>query len=268
MSIIIGTNAGETLNGTGSRDIIIAGNGNDIVNAGGGDDIVTGGNANDVLNGDAGNDIIDGGNGNDTINGGTGSDLLLGGNGDDTLDGGAGSDALRGGNGNDILIYRATENVGAIDIYDGGNGQDTLRLIVSQAMANSAAFQADIAALQAKLNKGTASYSFNSFDLIVTSIEKLQVVVEASSTNHAPIAIADTASGTEDVSLTILASTLLANDTDQDAGDTKTLVSVQNVQHGTVSINSAGNVVFVGDANYSGVASFTYTMRDAAGASC
>jgi VCBS repeat-containing protein len=266
MAIIIGTNASETINGTNQGDIIIAGNGNDTVNGGGGNDIITGGNGNDTLNGGAGSDIIDAGNGNDIVNGGAGTDILLGGNGDDTLDGGSGSDILGGGNGNDILIYRASENTGANDIYDGGSGEDKLRLIVTQAMAASAKFQADIAALQAKLAHGSASYSFKSFDLVVTSVEKLEIVIEAGTVNHAPVAVADTANATEDVSLTILASSLLANDTDADAGDTKALVSVQNAQHGTASINSAGNVVFLADADYSGVASFTYTMRDAAGA--
>ena len=266
MAITIGTNAGDTINGTNQSDILVARNGNDTVNGAGGNDIITGGNGNDTLNGGAGNDIIDGGNGNDIVNGGAGSDILLGGNGDDTLDGGSGSDLLSGGNGDDILIYRASENADACDVYDGGNGQDKLRLMVTQAMAASAKFQADIAALQAKLAHGSASYSFKSFDLAVTSIEKLEIVVESAPVNHAPVAVADTVSATEDTSLTILASALLANDTDADAGDTKTLVSVQNAQHGTASINSAGNVVFLADADYAGVASFTYTMRDAAGA--
>jgi Ca2+-binding RTX toxin-like protein len=265
-SIIIGTNASETINGTNQGDIIIAGNGNDTVNGGSGNDVITGGNGNDIINGGAGIDIIDGGNGNDTINGGAGSDILFGGNGDDTLDGGSGSDLLDGGNGNDILIYRASENIGAIDIYDGGNGSDTLRLIVTQTMANSTAFKNDITALKAKLAHGSANYDFNSIDLTVVSIEKVEIVIETTTNNHAPVAIADSANGTEDTSLTILASALLANDTDADSNDTKTLVSVQGATHGSVSINSSGNIVFVADANYSGAATFTYTMKDAAGA--
>ena len=100
----------------------------------------------------------------------------------------------------------------------------------------------------------------------MSSIETLQVVIDGGTTNHAPVAVADTVGATEDVTLTIAAATLLANDTDVDAGDTKTLVSVQAAQHGTVALNSSGNVVFTADANYSGVASFTYTMKDTAGA--
>lgn len=245
--------------------IIIGTNGNDAITGTNAGDLISSGNGNDTINGSAGNDIIDAGNGDDTVNGGAGSDLIFGGNGNDTLDGGSGSDILSGGNGNDVLIYVASENINAIDIYDGGNGQDTLRLIVSQSMASSAAFLADIAALQAKLAHGSANYLFHSFNLLVTDIEKLQVVIEPGA-NHAPVAVADTVSTNEDTTLTILASALLANDTDQDANDTKTLVSVQGAQHGTVSLNSSGNVVFTADANYWGVASFTYTMKDSAGA--
>jgi len=194
---ITGTNASETINGTSQGDVINAGNGNDIVNSGAGDDTVDAGNGNDTVNAGDGNDIVDGGNGNDIVNGGAGNDALSGGNGDDTLDGGGGSDYLKGENGDDILIYRAAENIGAVDVYDGGNGQDTLRLIVSQLMATSATFQADIAALQAKLGQGSASYHFTSFDLTVSGIEKLQVIVEGGNTNHAPTvatAIADQSS--------------------------------------------------------------------------
>ncbi len=266
MAIIIGTNGNDTINAGNGNDLITGGNGNDTINAGSGNDLITGGNGNDVLNGGAGNDLILGGNGNDTLNGGSGNDILIAGNGNDILDGGSGSDILSAGGGNDTLIYQASDNFGSVDIYAGGDGRDTLRLVVTQAMANSAIFQADIAALQARLIHGSASYSFNSFDLVVNSIEKLQIVIEGGTTNHAPVAVADTVNAVEDTPLTILASALLANDTDVDAGDTRTLVSVQGAQHGTVSLNSSGNVVFTADANYNGVASFTYTMKDSAGA--
>src|SRR3954470_6893405 len=175
MSSILGTNGSDNLTGSSGNDVISAGNGDDVVNAG------------------AGNDTVDGGNGNDVLNGGEGNDSLSGGNGNDTLDGGSGSDTLTGDNGDDILIYRAAENVASVDVYDGGNGQDTLRLIVTQAMANSALFQADIAALQARLGH-VSLYTFQSFDLTVSSIEKLQVVFEADTGNHAPVAVGDTVS--------------------------------------------------------------------------
>jgi uncharacterized protein YegL len=93
-----------------------------------------------------------------------------------------------------------------------------------------------------------------------------RTATDSGSINRAPIAVNDTITAfNEDTSVTISAATLLANDTDADAGDTKTLVSVQNPVNGTVSI-VAGNVVFTPTANYYGPATFTYTIKDAAGA--
>jgi Bacterial Ig domain/RTX calcium-binding nonapeptide repeat (4 copies) len=265
MAIIIGNNADNVLVGTASGDVITGANGNDQIDGGAGDDIIDGGNGNDTIAGGVGNDIIDGGNGNDTITGGAGTDIILGGNGNDTLDGGSGSDLVSGGNGNDLLIYRASENSGSIDLYDGSAGQDTLRLIVNQSQYNTVAFQADVARLQSLLSHGSASTILTSLNLAVTSIERLEVVVESTG-NHAPTAHDDTAATQEDQAVTISAATLLANDTDPDAGDTRTLVSVQNAQNGTVVLDPSGNVVFTATQNFSGIASFSYTMRDAAGA--
>jgi Ca2+-binding RTX toxin-like protein len=246
MSIILGTNGDNSLTGTSGSDLILAGNGNDTVDGGNGSDIIDGGNGSDTLTGGAGNDAIDGGNGNDTIDGGAGNDLVL------------------GGNGNDLIIHQASEN-GGFDAYDGGHGQDTLRLIVSQALANSAAFQAEVAQFQWQITHyGSASGYFNTLNVLATSFEQLQIVVENG--NQPPTAVNDSVSGNEDTAIVIAAATLLGNDTDPDAGDTLTLVSVQGAVNGSVAINGSGDVVFTPAANYSGPASFTYTIQDSAGA--
>jgi VCBS repeat-containing protein len=232
MDIIVGTNASETINGTNSTDLILAINGSDTVNAGDGNDIVIGGNGSDTLNGDAGSDIIDGGSGNDILSGGSGADILSGGAGNDVLDGDSGSDILNGGAGDDTLVYNASENVGSFDVYSGGSQKDTLRLVVSQAIADSALFQADIAALRARLSSGSASYAFESFDLVVTSIEKLEVIVEDS--NHAPVAAADLASVQEDGGSGPVTGNLLANDTDVDPSDTHVVSAITDgIDNGT-----------------------------------
>uniref|UniRef100_UPI0031E3EFB4 cadherin-like domain-containing protein n=1 Tax=Inquilinus sp. TaxID=1932117 RepID=UPI0031E3EFB4 len=94
-------------------------------------------------------------------------------------------------------------------------------------------------------------------------------------TNVGPTAVADTGSAQEDGGPVILtAASLLANDTDPDAGDTKTLVSVNGTGTvGTVSINGAGNVVYDPGSAFQSLAAgatatdtFAYTMRDSAGA--
>ena len=54
---------------------------------------------------------------------------------------------------------------------------------------------------------------------------------------------------------------VVANDTDADAGDAKTLLSVQNATHGTATV-SGDNVVFTPDANYNGAAThFQQALR-------
>jgi Ca2+-binding RTX toxin-like protein len=68
-SWIRGTNAGETVNGTGDNDHIDGGAGNDTINGSGGADIIVGGTGNDTLSGGSGNDIFvfNAGFGQDTV---------------------------------------------------------------------------------------------------------------------------------------------------------------------------------------------------------
>jgi large repetitive protein len=68
----------------------------------------------------------------------------------------------------------------------------------------------------------------------------------------------------EDTPLTIAASTLLGNDTDED-GDTLSIISVQGATNGTVTLNDDGTITFTPEANYNGEATFTYTISDGNG---
>jgi len=61
VGLIVGTNAGETLNGTAGNDLILGLGGNDTLNGLGGNDILVGGEGSDTLNGGDGNDILVGG---------------------------------------------------------------------------------------------------------------------------------------------------------------------------------------------------------------
>jgi len=89
--------------------------------------------------------------------------------------------------------------------------------------------------------------------------------------NTGPTAAADAASVDEDAQVLI---DVLANDTDPNTGETKTLVSVSaSSQGGTVAIQD-GKVVYVADADafdlltpgQTAIDTFTYVMKDAAGA--
>ncbi len=68
----------------------------------------------------------------------------------------------------------------------------------------------------------------------------------------------------EDSSIILQTSQLLANDTDAD-GDTLTISSVQDATNGSVEIDGDGNIVFTAAENYSGEASFSYTIDDGNG---
>ena len=87
------------------------------------------------------------------------------------------------------------------------------------------------------------------------------VNVNVTGVNDAPVAVNDMVSTNEDTQVSIA---VLANDTDPDAGDTKTLLSVTSAHHGTAVV-SGDHVLYTPVANYNGADSFTYTMQDAAG---
>lgn len=82
--------------------------------------------------------------------------------------------------------------------------------------------------------------------------------------DEAPITAADQVATSEETSLRLPLSELLGNDVDPEGGEL-TLVSVHSAQNGTVSVDSAGLVVFTPDLAFTGAASFDYTVRDAGG---
>ncbi|HBN22684.1 MAG TPA: hypothetical protein DD412_05545, partial [Holosporales bacterium] len=76
---IMGTSAGETINGSN--------------------------NVNDYISGRSGDDTLRGRSGDDFLDGGLGNDTLLGQNGRDVLLGGKGDDILTGGNNDDVYLW-------------------------------------------------------------------------------------------------------------------------------------------------------------------
>jgi Ca2+-binding RTX toxin-like protein len=85
VATIVGTDAGETINGTANADVIVGRGGDDTITALGQ------------------NDVVCGGPGKDHIDGGAGADRLFGNSGDDTIDGAGGADVCNGGLGNDTF---------------------------------------------------------------------------------------------------------------------------------------------------------------------
>ena len=116
VTVIVGTDKNEALNGTSGVDMIFGLNGANTINGNAGNDLLCGGNGNDTISGGDGNDVIDGAKGDDTLNGGNDNDTLRGSTGNDSLTGGAAADSFSGGPGTDT----ATDlNAGQGDTQDG-----------------------------------------------------------------------------------------------------------------------------------------------------
>jgi VCBS repeat-containing protein len=88
--------------------------------------------------------------------------------------------------------------------------------------------------------------------------------------NDAPQAGADTAQAGEDATVKIA---VLANDTDVDAGDTRSVTGVATPSHGSAQLNADGTISYTPGAGYQSLAAgqtatdnFSYTLADAAGA--
>jgi hypothetical protein len=82
--------------------------------------------------------------------------------------------------------------------------------------------------------------------------------------NHDPIAQNDAVLTLANTEVTLLGANLLENDTDLDR-DRLSITGVANAVNGTVTLDQEGNVLFQPASNFSGDASFEYTVSDGQG---
>jgi Ca2+-binding RTX toxin-like protein len=127
----VGTENGETINGTDGPDAILALGGDDTASGLGAEDCVDGGNGGDTLFGNTAGDSVTGGGGGDTASGDEGNDNVKGDDGNDSVSGGTGKDNAFGGAGNDRVKGdkgkdKVKGNAGK-DIVIGGPGKDKLK---------------------------------------------------------------------------------------------------------------------------------------------
>ncbi|MBA3463651.1 MAG: tandem-95 repeat protein [Deltaproteobacteria bacterium] len=101
------------------------------------------------------------------------------------------------------------------------------------------------------------SVSFNNGD--ETLVGNIDITVTP--VNDSPIAAPDSFASGFAAPLTVTTTTLLMNDSDVDGGGALTVTGVAAGTHGSVSLNG-GNVVFMPEAGYQGIATFTYTVSD------
>ena len=186
------------------------------------------------LAGTTGEDIISGLAGDDTISGLAGNDYIVGGAGSDTIRGGLGEDAAAfSGSFNEYTI--TTSSDGSIQVSHDDGGAD-----------------------------GTD---------ILTGIETLEFSdARITVGDQNPILVGDTQTVNEGASLTINASTLLANDFDfQQAGSSLKIVSVTSAKFGELSVSGRDandNIVSLSygpksnNTDFNGLDTFTYTVAD------
>ncbi|MEJ5988661.1 cadherin-like domain-containing protein [Ramlibacter sp. PS3R-8] len=103
----------------------------------------------------------------------------------------------------------------------------------------------------------TFSYSISDGTAAVSGTASLQVTP----VNDAPAPRRDTVDATEDTAVTFTPAQLLGNDTDAD-GDSLTIAGVTSGAGGTAVLNPDGSITFRPATNFSGVATFTYTVTD------
>ncbi len=106
------------------------------------------------------------------------------------------------------------------------------------------------------------SFTYTITDGSLTSTATVNLTING--VNDAPVAGDDSASANKNTPLTLLATNLLANDTDVDSS-TLSITAVSNAVNGSVTLNGSGNVVFTPTAGFTGNGSFNYTLSDGNG---
>ncbi|HEY0683213.1 MAG TPA: VCBS domain-containing protein, partial [Steroidobacter sp.] len=247
----------------------------------------SGSSGDDILTGTSGADTLSGGAGDDTLSGGAGSDRLNGGSGTDILDGGSGSDTLNGDSGNDILVYRLAENAGSGDLYTGGSGIDTVRLMLTNAEWLQDSVQVQLARYfehlatvqrngQGEISNGSArdfTFNFGTSTLTVQMMERLEIYVDGAAVTNLDAPIVDvldstiartvTEDGNDDSSpTTVEIGSGSIKFFDLDVADTHTVsvVSPAGSLLGTFSASLTNAAT--GDGQ--GTVGWTYTLDDAA----
>ncbi|WP_197355746.1 Ig-like domain-containing protein [Aureliella helgolandensis] len=97
------------------------------------------------------------------------------------------------------------------------------------------------------------------------------VAVTVAAVNDAPIAGTDSVQTFKNVATSISVATLLSNDSAGPANESAQTLSITAVAatadtHGTVVLNADGTITFTPDAEFTGAASFEYTLKDSGGA--
>jgi VCBS repeat-containing protein len=223
---------------------------------------------------------IYGTSGNDILTGTNLVDRIYAGDGDDVLNGGSAHDTLYGGAGNDRYVFNLGD--GADTVID-TQGSDTLFIGSNLTETNlEGARDGDNMVINVLGTAGTITLT--NWFIQTEGVNRIEFADGSSLDsagirsllNRPPVANADTVITDEDtVQTVILVATLLANDTDSNAGDVITLSGFDGItaNGNTVTQDAAGNLVLdIGNryqslaAGQSATDSFGYTINDSKGA--
>lgn len=222
-----------------------------------------GGNSSQLHIGTDDADSLDGRGGNDMLLGRSGDDLIEGGQGDDTLMGEGGNDTLDGGQHFDTVIYKTNteptvtdnpDDYSSVLDYDISIGTESTTITDLNAEDGDTGTDTLIDVEQVIFSDGDADGD--------GTAEMLTIHLDGQ--NNAVLAVADSGAGDEDTAIVFEAGSLFANDIEFD-GDAMEIDSVQDAVNGTVTLAADGTVTFIPDADYSGDASFSYTVSDGKG---
>ncbi|MES2823984.1 MAG: retention module-containing protein [Pseudomonadota bacterium] len=107
---------------------------------------------------------------------------------------------------------------------------------------------------------GAADFTYTVTDgNLISNVATVSVTVAP--LNDAPVAVSDSLLVNEDTPVIYTAAQLLGNDSDIDL-DTLSIASVTSGANGTAVLNPDGTVTFTPNANFNGVADFTYIATD------
>jgi VCBS repeat-containing protein len=171
--------------------------------------------------------------------------------------------------GRDTTFTVAEDSVlNATLIFTDANG-DTYSVFLNDSSDNGALSLGSTGAFTYTPNtdfNGTDIFMVQATDGVDTS-GVMRVTITVEPRNDAPVGVDDAYSTNEGVTLNVAASGVLTNDTDIDAGDTKTAVSITETDapNGTVTLNANGSFSYVPDADFFGRDSFYYAVEDAGG---
>ena len=107
---------------------------------------------------------------------------------------------------------------------------------------------------------GTDSFTYQDFDGLANS-NVATVVITVNPVNDAPVAVNDAYSTAEDTPLIVPPRGVLRNDADVD-GDPLTAELVDDVDHGTLTLNAGGGFTYTPETGYDGPDSFEYNAND------